>query len=268
LQKGGLRSFWVISLRGYTLNHNSFIRYLKEKGYSDSKVEEILLELYRKIKRKATNPEYEELLAVACSAMGAFYLDLNHERAERFLVEAFNIWSRLQGVDMALPLAGTMNRLGIFYAKNQKFEKAEVMFFDAYTIMKELYKKTGEFELDYALYANNLGIFYFESGMPEEGLKYLFEALKHRDVLPCRGAIPMFNIAMCYEDLGKYREAAEYYIKAASTDPEFVAQEALKKAVEITNPDYVRERLKEMLNKGEISKNVFKVLFKNLENIF
>jgi len=251
---------------GYGMGVDSFRDYMREIGYSDTNVEEILLELYREIKRGAVNPEYEELLAAACFEIGSFYLDLKHDRAEDFLLEAFSIRSRLYGSDKALLLASTMTRLGVFYLHREKYEKAELMFFDAYTILKELYEIDDRFEEGYALAANNLGTFYYEVGRAEEGLKYLFEALNHKEALLCGGAIPLFNIALCYEDLGEYRKAADYFIKAASIKSGILdAREALEGAVEITSFDYVRERLEEMFNQGEIDQEVFEDLVLYLE---
>jgi len=253
---------------GHGKGVDSFREYVREIGYSDAKVEEILLELYREIKIRATNPEYEKLLAAACSEIGAFYLDLEHDKAEEFLLEAFSIRSRLYGSEGALLLANTMNRLGVFYSQRGKDEKAETMFFDAYTILKELYEIDSRFEEDYTLAANNLGTFYFEAGRAKEGLKYLFEALNHKEVLPCGGAIPLFNIALCYEDVGEYRKAADHFIKAATIKSGILdARGALERAVKITNPDYVRKRLEEMFNQGEIDQEVFETLVSYLEVI-
>jgi len=137
---------------------------MRELGYSDAKVEEILLEVYREVKRRcAKDLSYEELLAAVCSEIGAFYLDLGYEGAEKFLLEAFNLRSRLYSLEKAFLLANTMSKLGIFYVQNGKPEKAEIMFEDAYTIVKEPYKRSKEFEFDYALAAMNLGTFYFET---------------------------------------------------------------------------------------------------------
>ena len=123
-------------------------RYFREQGYSDAKVEEILLEIYREAKRRcAEDPSYEELLAAVCSEIGAFYLDLGYKGAEKFLLEAFNLMSKLHGSEKAFLLANTMNKLGIFYVQNGKPEKAEIMFEDAYTIVKELYERSKELEL-------------------------------------------------------------------------------------------------------------------------
>ena len=65
--------------------------------------------------------------------------------------------------------------------------------------------------------------------------------------------------------MGEYRKAADYFIKAALSNSEILAREALERAVEITNPDYVRERLGEMLNQGEIDREVFEDLVSHLE---
>jgi len=144
---------------------DAFRIYVRELGYSDAKVEEVLLGIYSEVKRRcAEDPRYEELLAAVCSEIGAFYLDLEYEGAEKFLLEAFNLRSNLYGSERAFLLANTMNRLGIFYVQNEKPEKAEIMFEDAYTIVKELYERSEEFELDYALMTINLGTFYFEIG--------------------------------------------------------------------------------------------------------
>ncbi|WP_456468487.1 tetratricopeptide repeat protein [Archaeoglobus sp.] len=184
---------------------DAFRRYVRELGHSDAKVEEVLLEIYREVKRRCVeDPRYEELLATVCSEIGAFYLDIGYDGAEKFLLEAFNLRSKLYGSERAFLLANTMNRLGIFYIQNGKPEKAEIMFEDAYTIMKELYEQSKEFELDYVFATINLGTFYYEAGKADEGLKYQFKALKHKDVLPCGGAVPYFNIALCYQDLGDY----------------------------------------------------------------
>ena len=186
----------------------AFRRYLRELGFSDAKAEEILLEIYREVKKKSLeDPEYEELLAAVCSEIGAFYLDLGYDGAEKFLLEAFNLRSKLYGTERVSLLANTMNRLGIFYTQNGKLEKAEVMFEDAYAILKELYERDEEYELDYALATVNLGTFYYEGYRPEEALKYFEEALEHIDVLPCKGAMVYFNMALAYEDLEEYDEA-------------------------------------------------------------
>jgi len=250
---------------------DAFRIYMRELGYSDAKVEEVLLEIYREVKRRCTeDPKYEELLATVCSEIGAFYLDLGYEGAERFLLEAFNLRSKLYGSERAFLLANTMNRLGIFYIQNGKPEKAEVMFEDAYTIVKELYERSEEFKIDYALMTINLGTFYFEIGKADEGLKYQFEALKHRDVLPCGGAVPHFNIALCYQDLGDFERAVEYYIKASAIalDKGFVnVEEALSRALKIASPEQVYSKVEELLNKGEIGRSEFERLIEILRRL-
>jgi len=116
---------------------DAFRVYVRELGYSDAKVEKVLLGIYREVKRKyAEDLRCEELLAVICSEIGTFYFDLGYKEAEKFLLEAFNLRSKLYGSERAFLLANTMNRLGIFYIQNGKPEKAEVMFEDAYTITK------------------------------------------------------------------------------------------------------------------------------------
>ena len=63
---------------------DAFRVYMGELGYSDAKVEEILLEIYKEVKRKCVeDSKYEELLATVCSEIGAFYLDLGCEGAEK-----------------------------------------------------------------------------------------------------------------------------------------------------------------------------------------
>lgn len=63
---------------------DAFRVYMGELGYSDAKVEEILLEIYKEVKRKCVeDSKYEELLATVCSEIGAFYLDLGYEGAEK-----------------------------------------------------------------------------------------------------------------------------------------------------------------------------------------
>lgn len=187
---------------------DAFRRYVREIGFSDAKVEEVLLEIYKEVKRKyAEDPKYEELLAAVCSEIGAFYLDLEYEGAEKFLLEAFNLRNKLYGSERAFLLANTMNKLGILYTQKGEYEKAEVMFEDACTILKELYEQNEEFEADYAMALVNLGTLYYETFRPEEALKYFEEALNHIDVLPCKGAVVYFNMALAYEDLEEYDEA-------------------------------------------------------------
>ena len=246
---------------------DAFRRYVRGLGYSDAKVEEVLLEIYREVKRRAKNPKYEELLAAVCSEIGAFYLDLKYDGAEKFLLEAFNLRTKLYGTERAFLLANTMGKLGIYYMQNRKPEKAEVMFEDAYTIMKELYERDESFELDYVLATINLGTFYFEIGKAEEGLKFQFEALKHRDVLPCGGAVPYFNIALCYQDLGDYDKAVEYFVKASALalDRGFVdVKEALSRALEISSYDFVRFKMEDLLKRGEIAQDQFNRLLEIL----
>jgi len=250
---------------------DAFRIYMRELGYSDAKVEEVLLEIYREVKRGcAEDPKYEELLAAVCSEIGAFYLDLGYEGAERFLLEAFNLRSKLYGSERAFLLASTMNKLGIFYVQNRKPEKAEIMFEDAYTIMKELYEQSKEFELDYVFATINLGTFYFEIGKADEGLKYQFKALKHRDVLPCSGAIPYFNIALCYQDLGDYERAVEYYVRASALalDRGLVdVEEALSRALEVASSEKVYSEIEELFNKGEVSRSEFERLIEILRRL-
>ena len=250
---------------------DAFRRYVRELGYSDAKVEEVLLEIYRKVKRRCVeDPKYEELLAAVCSEIGAFYLDLEYDGAEKFLLEAFNLRSKLYGSERAFLLANTMNRLGIFYIQNGKPKKAEIMFEDAYTIMKELYERSKEFELDYVLATINLGTFYYEVGRADEGLKYQFEALKHRSILPCGGAIPYFNIALCYQDLGNYDKAVEFYVRssAIALDRGFVdVEEALSRALEIASPEQVYSKVEELLDKGEIGRSEFERLVEILRRL-
>ncbi len=250
---------------------DAFRVYVRELGYSDAKVEKVLLGIYREVKRKyAEDLRCEELLAVICSEIGAFYFDLGYKEAEKFLLEAFNLRSKLYGSERAFLLANTMNRLGIFYIQNGKPEKAEVMFEDAYTITKELYKQSDEFKLDYALMAINLGTFYFEIGKANEGLKFQFEALKHRDVLPCGGAVPYFNLALCYQDLGNYDKAIEFYVKASavSLDRGFVnVEEALSRVLEIASLEQVYSKVEELVNRGEVSRDEFERLTSILERL-
>ena len=243
---------------------DAFRIYIRELSYSDEKFEEILLRIYREVKRRCMeDPRYEELLAAVCSGIGTFYLDMGYEGAERLLLEAFNLRSKLYGTERAFLLANTMSKLGIFYIQNGKPEKAEVMFEDAHTIMKDLYEQSEEFELDYVLMTINLGTFYFEVGRAEEGLKFQLEALKHRDVLPCGGAIPYFNIALCYQDLRDYERAVEYYVKASAVaiDRGFVdVKEALSRALEITSLNFVCSKIKELFERGEICDREFEML--------
>ncbi len=250
---------------------DAFRIYVRELGYSDAKVEEVLLGIYREVKRRcAKDPKYEELLATVCSEIGAFYLDLGYEGAEKFLLEAFNLRSKLYGSERAFLLANTMNRLGIFYMQNGKPEKAEVMFEDAYTIMKELYEQSKAFELDYVLANINLGTFYYEVGRADEGLKYQFEALKHKDILPCGGAILYFNIALCYQDLGDYEKAVEYYVKASAIalDRGYVdVKEALSRALEVANLEQVYSKIEELFNRGKISGSEFERLIEILRRL-
>jgi len=250
---------------------DAFRRYVKELGYSDAKVEEVLLEIYREVKRRcAEDPKYEELLATVRSEIGVFYFDLEYDGAERFLLEAFNLRSKLYGSKRAFLLADTMNRLGIFYIQNGKPEKAEIMFEDAYTIMKELYERSKDFELDYAFAAINLGTFYYEVSRADEGLKYQFEALKHKDVLPCGGAVPYFNIALCYQNLGDYEKAVEFYVRssAIALDKGFVdVKEALSRALKITSREQVYSKIKELFDKEEIGKNEFERLIEILRRL-
>ena len=91
-------------------------------------------------------------------------------------------------------------------------------------------------------------------------MKYLFEALKHKHALPCGGAIPYFNIALCYQDLGEYDKAVEFYIKASSIalDKGFVdVRELLGRALKIASPEHVYSKIEELLNRGEIGRMEF-----------
>ena len=238
---------------------DEFRRYLYNLGYTDGKLEEILIEIYREVKKRClADPSYEELLAVVCSEIGSFYLDMNHDRAEKFLLEAFNLRSKLYGSKRAYELARTMNRLGIFYVRNEKFEKAELMFEDAYTILKELYEEYGVDEEDYAIAALNLGTFYYETYRAEIALKYLLEALKHRNALPCNGAAAYHNLALAYEDLENFDRAAECYFKAACI--EFLdrygivnVKELLQKACNLSkNHDYYAFYLGYLVLEGDV----------------
>ena len=250
---------------------DAFRRYVRELGYSDAKVEEVLLEIYKEAKRRCVEDlRYEELLAAVCSEIGAFYLDIGYDGAEKFLLEAFNLRSKLYVSERAFLLANTMNKLGIFYIQNGKPEKAEIMFEDAYMIMKELYERSKEFELDYVFATINLGTFYHEVGGADKGLKYQFEALKHRDILPCGGAVPYFNNALCYQDLGDYEKAIEFYVRssAIALDKGFVdVKEALSRALKITSREQLYSKIKELFDKEEIGKNEFERLIEILRRL-
>jgi tetratricopeptide (TPR) repeat protein len=126
--------------------------------------------------------------------------------------------------------------------------------------VKELYEQSKEFEFDYALAAINLGTFYFETYRSDEGLKYLFEALKHKHALPCGGAVPYFNVALCCQDLGEYDKAIEFYVKASAIalDKGFVdIEESLGRALKIASPEQVYFKIEELLNRGEIGRREF-----------
>lgn len=238
---------------------DGFRYYMLKNGHSETLVEEILLEIHRRIKKLCiVNPDYEELLAVASSEIGAYYLDLGSDRAEEFLIQAFNLRSKLHSSENAFKLARTMNRLGIFYVQREKFENAEVMFEDAYTIFKEIYELTGEHGEDYAIAASNLGTFYYETYRAEEGLKYLFEALEIGG-LPGYGAVTHYNIALCYEDLGDCERAAEHFIKAVSLDlkEKFLSIRDVVERAQSGCGDAFFMKLREMLEKGEIGEEVF-----------
>jgi len=118
--------------------------------------------------------------------------------------------------------------------------------------------------------AINLGTFYFEIGKANEGLKFQFEALKHRDVLPCGGAVPYFNLALCYQDLGNYGKAIEFYVKASavSLDRGFVnVEEALSRVLEIASLEQVYSKVEELVNRGEVSRDEFERLTSILERL-
>jgi len=238
---------------------DEFRRYLHDLGYTDRKLEEILIEIYREVKKMClVDSLYEELLAVVSSEIGGFYLDMNHDRAEKFLLEAFNLRSKLYGSKRAYKLAGTMNRLGIFYIRNEKFEKAELMFEDAYTIFKELYEEYEVNEEDYAIAALNLGTFCYETYRADMALKYLLEALKHRNALPYNGTAAYYNLALTYEDLGNFDRAAECYFRAACI--EFLSRygivnvkELLQKACNLSeNQDFYAFYLGYLVLEGDI----------------
>ncbi len=235
------------------------------------KIEEILLKIHREVKeRYFANPEYEELYALVCLELGTFYLCIEHEDAEMYLLEAFKLRERLYGSEEAWKLEDVMRKLGIFYGKHGKQDKAEVMFFDAYTISKELYERSDEFESDYAIDAMNLGTFYYESFRPEEALKYHFEALKHRHAMPFGEDIVYYNIALCYEDLNEIERAVEFYIKASASalSEGFIdIEETLKRSMKISSPDHVYFKLRELFDKKEIDGEVFGKLLSILERI-
>ncbi|RLI75423.1 hypothetical protein DRP04_13480, partial [Archaeoglobales archaeon] len=137
------------------------------------------------------------------------------------------------------------------------------MFEDAYTILKELYEEYGVDEEDYAIAALNLGTFYYETYRADVGLKYLFEALKHKHVLPCGGAVPYFNVALCYQDLGEYDKAVEFYVKASAIalDKGYVdIEESLGRALKIASPEQVYSKIEELLSRGEIDRDGFEKL--------
>ena len=108
------------------------------------------------------------------------------------------------------------------------------------------------------------------NGKADEGLKYQFKALKHKDVLPCGGAIPYFNIALCYQDLGDYDKAVEFYVRASAIalDKGFVdVEEALSRALNIANPEQVYSKVEELHNRGEIGRNEFERLIEILRRL-
>lgn len=185
--------------------------YIKDLGYTLAKVKEILLEIYKEVKKRiAENSEYE-LLAAVCSEIGSFYLNLKSEKAERFLLEAFNLRTKLYGSKRAFLLSNTMNRLGIYYIENGKTTKAEIVLEDAYMIIKDLYKRDSRCERDFEIMASHLGTSHHETLKPKAALEDLSEALKHKYVLPCKDAIAYYNLALTYEDFGEIEGALKYY---------------------------------------------------------
>ncbi|HIP57771.1 MAG TPA: hypothetical protein EYH00_00460 [Archaeoglobus profundus] len=69
---------------------------MRELDYSDAKVEETLLAIYKEAKRRyAVDPSYEYLFAAVCLGIGSIYLDLGSGEAEKFLLKAFNLRYKL-----------------------------------------------------------------------------------------------------------------------------------------------------------------------------
>lgn len=112
-------------------------KHLRELRYSEDDFEEILQSLYSEIEKKSREEKYRGLLATACVEIGFYYLDKDYEKAEKFLLEAYELRKALQPRGLR-KLAEALTELGSRYSRIRKTEKAEILFDRAYATFKEL----------------------------------------------------------------------------------------------------------------------------------
>ncbi|MEG9194945.1 MAG: hypothetical protein V6S10_06450 [Candidatus Methanoglobus sp.] len=113
-------------------------KHVRELGYPESKFEEILQAIYSEIEKLARDPKYLPLLTAACLEIGIFYLNSDYKKAEKFLLEAYDLRSHIIGTKRATRLLEAVIQLGFLYNRIKKTDRAEVMLDKASQLMEEL----------------------------------------------------------------------------------------------------------------------------------
>jgi len=251
----------------------AFRAYVRGLGYSEEKIEEILLEIYGEAKKMCTEDRcYETLLAAVALELGRLYLDFGSTKADNFLLEAFELRERLQTDQDLLNLSESMNSLGILHARNGRMDRAEVMFEGAYRVIRELYERDPFFRENMILVSSNLGTFYYETGRAEKALKHLEEVLKLEDPSSPTRAITYYNMALSYRDLGDFKRAGECFIISAGTEIRnqsgFIPlEEAVEEALDILELEELKDLIEEVERKGLIDENASRILTRLAEKI-
>lgn len=203
-------------------------KHVRELRYSEENFEEILLSVYNEIRKRADKKEeYKELLATACVEIGSFYLDKDYKKAEKFLLEAYDLRFTLYGNSVSKKLGEAIVELGSRYLKIKKFEKAEILFEKAFSFLKELSEKSLLPEREFASAVLDLANFYIKMGNSEKALELHIYAF------------------------------AKFLM--AETDKEKLS------FLRSMEPSKIKEKAEEMIAKGEISAKEFSRIVENLK---
>jgi tetratricopeptide (TPR) repeat protein len=113
--------------------------------------------------------------------------------------------------DFLYDISGTYNNLAVFYGSLKKLDSSIYYNKKALTIYKELDKK-----LSIAISYNNIASVYKTQKKYNQAIGYFKKSIQIHQETKSNSTSPLFNIAITYLDLGKYKLAKKNYLKALS----------------------------------------------------
>lgn len=192
-------------------------KHVRELRYSEENFEEIILSIYSEIRKRADKKEYIRLLATACVEIGSFYLDREYEKAEKFLLDAYELGSALYEIPETKKLVEVTIELGSRYLKIKKFEKAEIFFEKSFVLLKELLEKALVSEQEFANVVLNLADLWLKAGNTEKALElHIYALAKLLRVETDKKNLPFLKSV----ELSKIKEKAEKMLAEGEISPE------------------------------------------------